>query len=87
MLTKLLLSNVAYDCSDDALRKWIEDHGYAVVSLKLIRDVVSGTSPSFAHVQLATTTKLNDAARMLDGSMFRGRVLHVRRGVPGTNVA
>jgi hypothetical protein len=30
MLTRLLFSNVPVDCSDDFLKKWIEDRGYLV---------------------------------------------------------
>jgi RNA recognition motif-containing protein len=79
MTAKLLFSNVPFDCSDDLLSRWIEARGYSVLNVKLIRDVVSGTSPCFAHVQLANTTKLEDATRELDGQTLHGRKVHVRR--------
>ena len=79
MTTKLLFSNVPADCSDDVLSRWIEARGYSVLNVKLIRDVISGTSPSFAHVQLASTTKLDDATRDLDGQTLHGRKVYVRR--------
>jgi len=84
MPARLLFSNVPCDCSDDLLRQWIEDRGYPVLSVKLIRDLVSGTSPSFAHVQLAGGTKLDEAQRSLDGQTLQGRSLHVSwvRAVP-----
>jgi RNA recognition motif-containing protein len=79
MATALLFSNVPVECSDDVLSRWIEVRGYSVVSVRLIRDRVSGTSPSFAHVELASTTRLDEAVRDLDGQTFQGRTLHVKR--------
>jgi hypothetical protein len=79
MATALLFSNVPVECSDDVLSRWIEARGYSVVSVRLIRDRVSGTSPSFAHVELAGTTKLDEAVRDLDGQTLQGRILHIKR--------
>jgi hypothetical protein len=82
MPTRLLLSNVPIDCTEDCLRKWIEDRGYAVLNVRLILDAVSRTSPSFAHVQLPACAKLDEAERMLNGQILQGRSIHVRRVVP-----
>jgi RNA recognition motif-containing protein len=81
MPTRLLFSNVPRDCSDDVLKQWIEDHGYAVSSVKLIRDVITGTSPSFAHVQLVNAAKIDEAERRLNGQILRGSRLRVGRVV------
>lgn len=74
---KLLFSNVPADCHDDYLRAWVEARGYRVSSLKLIRDQVTGTSPSFAHVQLMNSGKIEEAQRSLDGQDLRGRKIQV----------
>jgi hypothetical protein len=87
MITRLLFSNVPVDCSDDLLKKWIEDRGYLVSSVRLIQDAVSRTSPSFAHVQLMASAKLDEAERMLNGQILQGRLIHVRRVVPPPVVA
>jgi RNA recognition motif-containing protein len=79
MATALLFSNVPVECSDDVLSRWIEVRGYSVVSVRLIRDRVSGTSPSFAHVELAGTTQLDEAVRNLDGQTLQGRTIYVKR--------
>ena len=84
MPAKLLFSNVPFDCSDEHLKQWIEGRGYPVLSIELIRDAVSGTSPSFAHVQLKGPEKLDEAGRALDGQIFRGRRLNVSRIVRTT---
>ena len=76
---KLLFSNVPPDCHDDYLWAWVEARGYRVSSLKLIRDQVSGTSPSFAHVQLMNAGKIEEAERSLNGQDLRGRRVQVAR--------
>ncbi len=78
-MTKLLFSNVPADCSDDLLSRWIEARGYSVLNVKLIRDLVTGTSPSFAHVQLVNATKIDEATRNLDGQTLHGLKLQVKR--------
>jgi RNA recognition motif-containing protein len=82
MPIRLLFSNVPVDCSDDFLKSWIEDHGYAVSNVRVIQDVISGTSPSFAHVQLTAASKLDEAERRLNGQMMNGRLIRVTRVAP-----
>jgi hypothetical protein len=82
MLTRLLLSNVPVDCSDECLKEWVEEHGYPVLSVKLIHDAVSRTSPSFAHVQLLTFAKLDEAAHALNGQALKGRLIQVKKVTP-----
>jgi hypothetical protein len=76
---KLLFSNVPPDCHDDYLWAWVEARGYRVSSLKLIRDQVTGTSPSFAHVQLMNSGKIEEAERSLNGQDLRGQRVQVAR--------
>ena len=76
---KLLFSNVPVECHDDYLRHWIEARGYRVLSLRVIRDQVSGTSPSFACVQLMNSGKVDEAVRSLDGQELVGRKVQVSR--------
>jgi len=76
---RLLFSNVPVDCRDEYLWLWVEARGYRVSSLRLIRDQVSGTSPSFAYVQLMNSGKIEEAVRFLDGQDLRGRKVQVAR--------
>jgi hypothetical protein len=79
---KLLVSNVPPNCPDDFLREWIEARGYRTFGVRLIRDLVSGTSPSFAYVQLMDPSRLEEAARTLDGQKLWTHTIRVRRVVP-----
>src|SRR5436309_2357005 len=74
---KLLLTNVPVDCVDEYLWHWVEARGYRVSGVKIIRDQVSGTSPSFAHVQLMNAGKIDEAVRFLDGQDIAGRKIQV----------
>jgi hypothetical protein len=75
--TKLLIANVPVECQDGYLRSWIEARGYRIFNVKMIRDAVSGTSPSFAHVELMDVTKLSEAVRSLNGRDLLGRSVAV----------
>ena len=75
--TNLLFSNIPVDCQDDYLWLWVEARGYRVSSLRLIRDDVSGTSPSFAYVQLMNAGKVEEAVRSLNGQELCGRKVQV----------
>jgi hypothetical protein len=79
---RLLLSNVAVECTPEYLRQWIEARGYNVRSVQMIRDLVSGTSPSFAYVQLVDARKSDEAARTLHGAILLGLSIRVCQVVP-----
>jgi hypothetical protein len=74
---KLLISNVPVTCDGDHLRLWIEARGYRVADVRLIKDVVSGVAPSFAHIQLMNRTRTEEAMRTLNGQLLQGRTLRV----------
>jgi RNA recognition motif. (a.k.a. RRM, RBD, or RNP domain) len=80
--TRLLFSNVPVQCTEEYLAEWVEARDYEVFSVQLITDVVSGTSPSFAYVQLADATRLDEAARNLHGQSLLGLAVRVSNVVP-----
>ena len=80
--TKLLISNIPASCAESLLLSWVEARGYRVFKVNLIRDTISGTSPSFAYVQLMDESRLDEAARTLDGQSVSDHTLRVNRVVP-----
>ena len=80
--TRLLFSNVAVECTSDYLGQWIESRGYKVFTVQLIEDIVSGTSPSFAYVNLIGPGNLDEAAQTLHGQTLLGRSILVSVVVP-----
>ena len=79
---KLLVTNVPVGCTNDMLNDWIEAHGFRTFGVRLIPDTVSGTSPSFAHIQLMDSSRIDEAARALDGQKFLGSTIQVQRVAP-----
>ncbi len=75
---KLLISNVPVDCDESYLCKWVEARGYRTLSVSLVRDVVSCTSPSFAHVVLMDNARVREAQRALNGQTLKNRLLQVK---------
>jgi len=81
-IMKLLVSNVPANCPDDFLLNWIEARGYRTFGVRLIRDVVSGTSPSFAYIQLMDGSRLEEAVRTLNGQRLWTSTIQVRLVTP-----
>ncbi len=80
--TKLLISNIPAGCGESFLLRWVEACGYRVFKVNLIPDTISGASPSFAYVQLMDESRLDEAARALDGQVVSDHTLRVNRVVP-----
>ena len=84
-MDSLFFANIPHSCKEDELRTWIEERGFNVAALKLIRDGLNGSSPAFARVQLRTTPVSGTAHEALDRQVFGDRRLYVRRGRSGRN--
>ena len=79
-MDNLLIANIPYSCNDIELRRWIEEHGFKVDKVRLIRDMVSGSSPSFARVKLDISTPAERAVQALHQKPLGDRRIYVRRG-------
>ena len=75
----LFLRNIPWDCQDAELLNWIEQHGFDVDSLRVVRDMVAGVSPAFGYVSLSDAADEIDAISVLDGQHLKGRRLEVRK--------
>ena len=75
--------NVPHNCSDQELTDWVQSSGIEVKKVRVIRDLVSGASPSFAYVEIADKVSVADAVQKLNGHSIRERVImvsEVRKG-------
>ena len=70
-MSNLLLFNLPYNVSDHEIRQWMESYGIGTNSIRIVRDVVSGLSPVFGHVELKGGIELEEAISMLDGKRMR----------------
>jgi RNA recognition motif-containing protein len=83
----LFMANVPYNCSDEELARWVQSSGIEVRRVRVIRDLVSGASPSFAYVDITETMPVADAVQKLNGHNIRERVVKVSEARGGLSAA
>jgi len=83
----LFMVNVPHNCSDDELMDWVQSSGVEVKTVRLIKDMVAGVSPSFAYVEISEKIPVADAIQRLNGHNIRERVIAVSEARRGANAA
>jgi RNA recognition motif-containing protein len=83
----LFMVNVPHNCSDEELTQWVQSSGIEVQRVRLIRDLVSGASPSFAYVEITEKMPVADAVQKLNGHYMRERVVIVSEARKGRTAA
>jgi len=78
-MSSLFLSNVPYNCEEAELLHWIEMRGFAVDSVRIVRDMVAGVSPGFGYVALRDNDLDAQAIKELNGQSLKGRVVEVKK--------
>ena len=86
-MSTLFMVNVPHNCSDEELVQWVQTSGIEVERLRLIRDLVSGASPSFAYVDITEKIPVADAVEKLNGHNIRERVVMVSAARKGRTAA
>jgi len=64
------------------LQSWIEQQGFKVDSVQVIRDLETGTSRGFAFVELPEVLNAQEAVDALDGQTIEGNNLRVSEARP-----
>ena len=77
-MTNLLLTNLPYNVTDREVREWVESRGIGTKSIRVVRDYVTGASPSFGQVELKSRTALKDAIFILDGKRMRSQTIRAK---------
>ena len=77
-MSNILLTNLPYNVSDREIREWIESRGIGTKSIRIVRDLVSGVSPAFGHVELKGSIELKEAISILDGKKMRNQNVLVK---------
>jgi RNA recognition motif-containing protein len=83
----LFMVNVPHNCSDEELTAWVQSSGIEVKRVRVIRDLVSGASPSFAYVDIEERVPIADAVEKLNGHNIRERIIMVSEARRGRSVA
>ena len=69
--------NLPYNCTEAELRSWVESRGFHVARLRIVRDLVSGVSPSFACVQIEKASNVREAVCVLNDQVLRSHKVAV----------
>ena len=83
----LFMANVPHNCSEEELTLWVELSGIEVTHVRVIRDTVSGASPSFAYVGITEKIPIADAVGKLNGHNIRERTITVSEARQGQTAA
>ena len=80
-IPKLYVGNLAYDVTDEDLRKAFASHG-RVNSAAVVRDRFSNQSKGFGFVEMSSRSEANSAMRALNGEELKGRAINVNEARP-----
>lgn len=77
MNRKLYVNNIPWSASNDDLKNWVRDQGFAVDEVKIILSAEDGRSRGFGFVTFRTEEDAARALTELEGANCLGRTLHV----------
>ena len=83
-LPKLYVGNLAYDVTDEDLRKAFAAHG-RVSSATVVKDRFSNQSKGFGFVEMSSKEDAESAIKTLNGTELRGRSINVNEARPKTD--
>jgi RNA recognition motif-containing protein len=83
----LFLVNVPHNCTEAELTVWAELHGVKVKSVRLVRDLVAGVSPSFAYLEIRDRSSIADALNKLNGQSIHQCTISVYEARRGATAA
>src|SRR5581483_83187 len=81
-MARLYIGNLPHVTVEHELQAWIEEHGFKVESVQVIRDLETGASRGFAFVELPEVLNAQEAVDALNGQKLEGNNLRVSEARP-----
>jgi RNA recognition motif-containing protein len=81
-MARLYLGNLPHMTVEHELQTWIEQQGFKVESVQVIRDLETGASRGFAFVELPEVLNAQEAVDVLNGQTMEGNNLRVSEARP-----
>ncbi len=81
-MARLFIGNLPTSIADPELQTWLEDHGFKVETVQVIRDLNTGASRGFAFVELPEILRAKEAVDALNGQKMEGNNLRVSEARP-----
>jgi RNA recognition motif-containing protein len=79
-MSNLLLFNLPTNTSGREIREWIESRGILTKSIRIVRDLMTGRSPAFGHIELTGSVELKEAISILHGKRMRNQTVLAKEG-------
>jgi RNA recognition motif-containing protein len=81
-MARLYIGNLPHATAEHELQSWIEDHGFKVETIQVIRDLNTGLSRGFAFVELPQIVRAQEAVDALNGQSMEGHDLRISEARP-----
>src|SRR2546421_717949 len=81
-MARLYIGNLPHLTAEHELGAWIEQQGFKVEAVQVIRDLDTGASRGFAFVELPEVLNAKEAVAALNGQKMEGQDLRVSEARP-----
>jgi RNA recognition motif-containing protein len=81
-MARLYIGNLPHVTAEQELQDWVEQHGFKVETVQVIRDLDTGASRGFAFVELPEVLKAEEAVSVLNGQKMEGHNLRISEARP-----
>jgi RNA recognition motif-containing protein len=81
-MARLYIGNLPHAAAEQELQAWIEEQGFKVETVQVIRDLDSGVSRGFAFAELPEILRAQEAVTALNGQKMEGHDLRVSEARP-----
>ncbi len=81
-MARLYIGNLPHLTAELELQTWIEQNGFKVESVQVIRDLDTGASRGFGFVELPEVRNAQEAVDALNGQKMEGNNLRVSEARP-----
>src|SRR5690349_20521656 len=81
-MARLYIGNLPHETAEHELQAWIENHGFKVGTVEVIRDLNTGLSRGFAFVELPQIVRAQEAVDALNGQNLESHDLRVSEARP-----
>ena len=81
-MANLYLGNLPREITESSLEEFLQEAQCPYESIKLIRDMETGTPRGFAFVELPASADMQESIQKLTGSLLNGRPLVVNEARP-----
>jgi RNA recognition motif-containing protein len=81
-MARFYIGNLPHGATEVELQAWLEEKGFRVESVQVIRDLETGSSRGFGFAELPEVVRAKEAVDKLNGERMEGQNLRVSEARP-----